>query len=375
VSLLLISISGLMSGLTVGLMSIDELDLEMKLASGTPTEQKQARKVLSIINHHHLVLVTLLLSNAAAMEALPILLDTMFSKIISIILSVTFVMIFGEILPQAVFTGPDQLKIACKLIPVVKIITVLLFPISYPIAKLLDRCFGANHGGRRLKNKDIKALVALHENDIIEESGTTSVTGLVSGQIKMIHGAIDLREEVVKNHMIPIEKVFYLYEDTILDEVTINRILKQGYSRIPVYSSENKQRIKNVMHVKTLLCAEHGRTIQESGIKLRAPLSVSQNTTMYELLGKFREGRIHMAIVSDEKEVKGIITMEDVLEQILKTDILDEDDYDKLTSFLAGNLVQNKLSSPQTRTTRQRKRLSALHPRFDEFSMSTISMA
>ncbi len=96
-----------MSGLTVGLMSLDDLVLEMKLTSGTEEEKRQAKSVLPIISKHHLLLVTLLLANAASMEALPIFLDMMVPSWLAIILSVTFVLFFGEVIPQALCTGPD----------------------------------------------------------------------------------------------------------------------------------------------------------------------------------------------------------------------------------------------------------------------------
>ena len=125
VSIILVCFGGLMSGLTVGLLSIDEMELEIKLTNGSPAEKRQARKILSIISNHHLLLVTLLLANAGCMETLPIMLNKMVSEILAVIISVTFVLIFGEVIPQALCTGPDQLKIASNLCLLVRIIIVI----------------------------------------------------------------------------------------------------------------------------------------------------------------------------------------------------------------------------------------------------------
>ena len=97
---------GLMSGLTVGLLSIDDLVLEMKEKSGTDEEKHLAGRILPLIKQHHLLMVTLLIANAAAMEALPLFLDEMVPSYAAIIISVTLVLFFGEIMPQALFTGP-----------------------------------------------------------------------------------------------------------------------------------------------------------------------------------------------------------------------------------------------------------------------------
>ena len=89
---------GLMSGLTVGLASIDRLALEID-AKGDERAKQSASKIFPIIDRHHWMLVTLLLCNAAAMESLPIFLDELFPSWLAIVISVTAVLCFGEILP------------------------------------------------------------------------------------------------------------------------------------------------------------------------------------------------------------------------------------------------------------------------------------
>lgn len=88
-----------MSGLTIGLLSIGDLELEMKLSSDDEHERIQARKILPIISDHHLILVTLLLANAAAMETLPLFLDVMVPAWAAVVISTCFVLVFGEVIP------------------------------------------------------------------------------------------------------------------------------------------------------------------------------------------------------------------------------------------------------------------------------------
>jgi metal transporter CNNM len=98
----LVLFAGIASGLTVGLLSIDPLSLSILKIDGSEEEKKQAEKVEPILKNHHLLLVTLLLANSTAMEALPIFLDKLVPAYLAIILSVGFVLIFGEVLPQVV---------------------------------------------------------------------------------------------------------------------------------------------------------------------------------------------------------------------------------------------------------------------------------
>ncbi|XP_070003687.1 DUF21 domain-containing protein At4g14240-like [Nicotiana sylvestris] len=112
----LVLFAGIMSGLTLGLMSLGLVDLEIVQRSGTPAEKKQAATILPVAQKQHQLLVTILLCNAAAMEALPIYLDKMFNQYLAIILSVTFVLAFGEVIPQAICTRYTTVILAfCKL--------------------------------------------------------------------------------------------------------------------------------------------------------------------------------------------------------------------------------------------------------------------
>ena len=134
-----VGIAALAAGLTLGLLGLDPLVLLIKQRAATsPHEQQAARKLLPIIKQHHRLLVTLLLMNAAANEALPIFLEALVSPTIAILLSVTLVLFFGEIIPSAIFTGPNQLKLASRLVPVVRTAMWLMYPIAGPIAYLLD---------------------------------------------------------------------------------------------------------------------------------------------------------------------------------------------------------------------------------------------
>jgi metal transporter CNNM len=96
-------------------------------------------------------LVTLLLSNAIAMEALPIFLDALVPSFWAVMISVTAVLFFGEIIPQAICIGPNQLVIAEKIAPLVKTLMFFLGIICYPISRILDHILG-EHDMVRFKN-------------------------------------------------------------------------------------------------------------------------------------------------------------------------------------------------------------------------------
>lgn len=114
------------------------------------------------------MLVTLLLCNAAAMEALPLMLDNLLPAWAAIVVSVTAVLFFGEIIPQALCTGPSQIKIAVFMCPIVSLLMYLTFPISWPIAKLLDAIMG-EHELQRYNNDELRYLILLHTKQALSQ--------------------------------------------------------------------------------------------------------------------------------------------------------------------------------------------------------------
>lgn len=97
--------AGVVSGLTLGLMSLDETKLKILLSSGTPQEQSFAAKVLPIRADPYLLLCTLLASNAIVSESLPIVIDRIIGEGWKAILSSTVILLlFGELIPQAYFS-------------------------------------------------------------------------------------------------------------------------------------------------------------------------------------------------------------------------------------------------------------------------------
>jgi CBS domain containing-hemolysin-like protein len=123
-------------------MSLDSLKLKIKLIVGTAEEKKAVAKILPLLSNHHLLLCTLLLYNALANEALPIFLDALVPSWAAVLISVTLVLLCGEVIPTALFTGPNQLQIASRFTPLVYFLQVLFLPIAYPMAQALDHILG-----------------------------------------------------------------------------------------------------------------------------------------------------------------------------------------------------------------------------------------
>ncbi|KAH8495173.1 hypothetical protein H0E87_018376 [Populus deltoides] len=291
ISCFLVIFAGIMSGLTLGLMSLGLVDLEILQRSGTSTEKKQAAAILPVVQKQHQLLVTLLLCNAASMEALPIYLDKLFNQYVAIILSVTFVLAFGEVIPQSICTRYG-LAVGANFVWLVRILMILCYPISYPIGKVLDCVLG--HNEALFRRAQLKALVSIH--------GLEAGKGgeLTHDETTIISGALDLTEKTAEEAMTPIESTFSLDVNSKLDWEAMGKVLARGHSRVPVYSG-NPKNIIGLLLVKSLLTVRPETETPVSAVSIRRIPRVPSDMPLYDILNEFQKGSSHMAAVVKAK--------------------------------------------------------------------------
>ncbi|KAL7508931.1 hypothetical protein ACHAXN_005985 [Cyclotella atomus] len=161
----------LIAGMFLGFLTLDVLDIRIKMqAAVDPAEREAAAAIYPLVNQNHRLLVTLLLMNAVAYECLPLFLDALMPTYLTIVFSVTVLLVFGEILPSAIFTGPDQLVLASKLAPWVKFFMTALHPLSHPLVKLMDRLVpeDPNENEEEYNRAELSALVRIQYEERIK---------------------------------------------------------------------------------------------------------------------------------------------------------------------------------------------------------------
>eukprot|EP01018_Ginkgo_biloba_P026227 Gb_06178 [translate_table: standard] len=292
VSAVLVLFAGIMSGLTLGLMSLGLVDLEVLQRSGTSTEKKQAAAIFPVVQKQHQLLVTLLLCNAASMEALPIYLDKIFHPVVAVILSVTFVLAFGEVIPQAICSRYG-LAVGANFVWLVRILMIICYPIAYPVGKVLDCVLGHNDSAL-FRRAQLKALVSIHG----QEAGKGGE--LTHDETTIISGALDLTEKTAQEAMTPIESTFSLDVNSKLDWEAMGKILARGHSRVPVYSG-NPKNIIGLLLVKSLLTVRAETETPVSAVSIRRIPRVPADMPLYDILNEFQKGSSHMAAVVKTK--------------------------------------------------------------------------
>ncbi|KAJ5832886.1 hypothetical protein N7474_001197 [Penicillium riverlandense] len=324
ISAALVLCGGAFAGLTIALMGQDEIYLQVIKTSGEGAEKKNAESVLNLLKRgKHWVLVTLLLSNVITNETLPIVLDRSLGGGWPAVLgSTALIVIFGEIVPQSICVRYG-LPIGAWMAPCVLVLMYIMSPIAWPIAKLLDKLLGEDHG-TIYKKAGLKTLVTLHKT--LGEAGEQ----LNSDEVTIISAVLDLKEKSVGTIMTPMEDVFTMSADTVLDEPTMDLILSQGYSRIPIHAPDNPMDFVGMLLVKMLITydPEDCRLVRE--FALATLPETRPETSCLDIVNFFQEGKSHMVLVSEypseDHGVLGVVTLEDVIEELIGEEIIDESD-------------------------------------------------
>lgn len=365
--------AGLASGLTQGLLSLDLMEMKIISRSGTDKEKLHASKVLPLLSNHHLLLVTLMLWNATCTEALPIFLDSLVPGWLAVVISVTLVLFVGEIIPASVMTGPKQLAIAATFTPLVYSVMAIFFVVAYPISMLLDYLVGHDEGVKIYDRKQLVTMVTIqHEEGIrrtaadghdgmgnSDESGDVenplhhghgtsnrSVTRnrhrtIQSEEVVIVEGALKFSDMLVENVMTPRSRAFLLSAHDRLNTNTVANIFRSGFSRIPIYEADQNDVI-GILLTKDLIFVDPeddltvGNFLRLFG---RPPVVVWGDDKLGETMLKFRRDRSHIAIVrgvcadgpgDPYYTLLGILTLEDIVEEIIGAEIEDEMDERKM---------------------------------------------
>ncbi|KAB0803311.1 hypothetical protein PPYR_00281 [Photinus pyralis] len=321
-----LSFSALFSGLNLGLMSLDRTELKILCNTGTPHERAYAKAIQPVRNHGNFLLCSILLGNVFVNSIFTILLDSLTSGVVAVICSTLAIVVFGEITPQAICSR-HGLAVGAKTILITKFIMAITAPLSYPISKLLDYILGEEIGNVYNRER-LKELLKV----------TTGENDLDRDEVNIISGALELRKKTVAEVMTRIEDVFMLDHDAVLNFETVSEIMKSGYSRIPVYEG-NRGNIVTMLYIKDLAFVD-----PDDNTPLRTLCQFYQNpcnfifedVTLDTMFKTFKEGnKGHMAFVqrvNSEGELDpfyetiGLITLEDVIEELIQAEIMDETD-------------------------------------------------
>ena len=321
--LFLLICSALVSGTEVAFFSISQTQLD-EISSSS----KEESSVVGLLKKPKKLLATILITN----NFLNILIVLIFTSIgevffnglsdaVKFLVEVVFVtfliLLFGEVLPK-VYATRKSMQFAGFMAKPIQFLNVILTPLSTPLIKLTS--IVENKLGNKNHTFSVERLSEALE---LTSSGATT-----KEEQKILEGIVTFGNTETVQIMTPRTDVGAIADDTSYEEV-LEIILKNGYSRNPVYH-ENIDTITGVLYAKDLLAYLNEKTFEWQNL-IREPFFVPENKKLDDLLAEFKEKKMHLAIVVDEYGgTSGIVTLEDVIEEIVG-DINDEFDDDDFT--------------------------------------------
>ena len=337
VLLILLLFSALISGAEVAFFSLTPTDLEIE---STSKASRKIKTVSLLLEKPKKLLATILVANNFLNIAIVLLFDSLgqvwfaglnqvyFGVNIRFVVEVgvvTFlILLFGEILPK-IYASRNSLSFATFMALPLKVLDVLFTPLSSPMQAITVSI--QERFGKQKSTISVGQLSqALELTD--QKETTTEEQKILQGIVTF--GTTDTKQ-VMKNRM----DIFALNQDLPYHEI-LPLIIENGYSRIPVYK-DNVDTISGILYVKDLIPHIDAKTLDWNSL-IRAPYFVPENKKLDDLLNEFKKMKMHLAIVVDEYGgTSGLISLEDIIEEIVG-EISDEfDDEDLIFSKLDEN--------------------------------------
>lgn len=318
VLLVLLCFSAVASGAEVAFFSLSPSEIKELEDS----EKVSHHRIIRLLADPGYLLATILLLNNLVNIGIVVVSDHLLSTLFEIhrfkflftgVLATFILLLFGEVLPK-VFAQESRIKVATFTSLTLLISKYLFYPVSSLLIKMNRYLDHISHKNTDISIEDLADAVDLAKTSSDEEQ-------------KMLSGIVDFAQREVEEIMIGRIDIVALENTASFDEVR-HMIIDSGYSRLPIYE-EDIDNIKGVLYVKDLLAY-----LNEPGDfgwqkLMREPYFIPLHRKLNTVLEDFQANKVHMAFIVDEYgSTQGLVTMEDLLEEVVG-EISDESDEDE----------------------------------------------
>jgi metal transporter CNNM len=310
--LALITLSAICSGLNVAVMSLDIPDLRRKAKLGN----RQAQRLLPLRRNTHLLLASILLTNVAVISATTLVLGSRLEGVLAGLVGTLLIVVFGEVMPQALFSK-NPLLWSSRFSGMLRIMIFVTWPVSKPLQLLLDKLFPRQRA--KLQSRQELGLM-------IGEHLTNSSSELDDDEVEIMRGALSLSEKRVRDILTDIRHTYWLMPGDALDEARIDEIKVKGFSRIPIFN-KSLTKCYGVLLMKDLVDIDFDdNNFKVEDMILYPAQLVGSKTALDTMFRKFITGGTHLIPIERDDQIIGVVTIEDLLEEIVGHEIEDETD-------------------------------------------------
>lgn len=307
----LLGMSAIFSGLNIGLMSISKAQLKRKIKIGN----KYAEKIYPIRKNGTLLIVSLLLGNTAVNATIVLVLKSITGSLTAGLLATALIVLFGEIIPQAIFFK-NALYLGAKTAWLARATLIVFYPFAKPLSMILDKIIGVERSTVFSKKEWLIFL---------EDQRMSKRSELDEDEFDILEGGLEFSKKMVKDVMTPWSRTFFIEQDVVFTKKWLDKLKQVAHSRNPVWDPSHK-RVVGLLYTKDIVNVLPDDKIVVKSIMRKNVFFIREYDRLDFVLNLFRQKKIHLFLVADrKKKIVGIITLEDVLEEIVG-EIVDEYD-------------------------------------------------
>ena len=319
---ILIVLSAFFSGSETALLSVNKIRIRHLADTGN----KNASILIKLFENPEQLLTAILIGNnivnitasvLAADAALSIYGDN--GLAIATALMTLFILVFGEVFPKTVASRHSE-SISLHVASLIRMVIFILNPLIWALTESINFMIVLLGGKERVKHSFVTEDRIKMMLKVGEQEGT-----IEKHEREIIHNVFELSDTKASDVMTPLENMVCIEESKTID-TALDLINKSGHSRIPVYN-QTFDNIIGMIYVKDFIkFSDHDRSRIQINQVLRPILIVKAGRKIHPLLKELQQKKMNISVVVDDnKKVTGLISIEDILEELVG-EIFDEYD-------------------------------------------------
>jgi metal transporter CNNM len=307
----LMALSSVCSGIISGFLTLNHYQLKRKAQLG----DEKARIAYPLHGLGHQLLVSLMIINVVANAAIAVMISSRVNGVFAVVFASSAILLFGEIIPM-LFLRKYVVAIVAFIAPVLRKVVAGMMPIARPIARLLERTVGEDSQLFYSKEELLRMFDAqklAEESDVAED------------ELRMIHSMLSFGDKKIRDVMTPRRMVQLVTKNDEVGAVLIDELHKSGHSRFPVISEPKHINFVGTLYLRDLIGQKNSLKVSE--VMSSYVFYVHEEESLDHALRAFLKTRHHLFIVVNNfEEFVGVLTIEDVIEEIIGKEIIDEFD-------------------------------------------------
>lgn len=309
--LILMIISALCSGIAGGMLSLNHYQLKRKAQLG----DEKAKIVYPIHGLGYQLMVALLIVNIGANATIAVMLHDKIGGVFAVIFSTVFILFLGEILPM-VYLRKHVIAIVSVGAPAIKKLVTFMGPVVKPIARTLDKIVGKE---AQLFYSKEELLRMFDAQKLAKESD------VAADELRMIRSMLNFGDKKIRDVMTPRRMVSVVSKDDEIGPIMMSELHDTGHSRFPVVSDAKHYIFVGTLYLRDLVGQKTTKKVLD--IMSKDVRYVHEEESLDHALRAFLRTHHHLfVVVNNFEEFVGVLSIEDVLEEIIGKEIIDEFD-------------------------------------------------